>query len=163
MYMSFSPPVKIFFISIFWGFLLGILWDLNRVIKKSLKIKNKKNINFFLDVVFSVLAAVLTLTFFFVFTYSGFRVFVLIGELIGFILYFCTITKFIFFILNFLIKYILKVFIKIFNFFSILTFKIIKITTKLKIKYTLKKNKKTTCFSPKHRCIIKKLKKYMKN
>lgn len=170
--MSFSPPVKIFFVSIFWGFLLGILWDLNRAIKKNIKFKNKnvKSLNFVLDVIFSVLAVILTLTFFFMFTYSGFRAFVLIGELIGFILYFCTITKFVFVILNFLVKNIFKIFKNIFEFFKNLTSKLTKIANKIKIKYTAKKNKKigkknkkTSCFSSMNRCIMKKLQKYTKN
>ena len=173
--MSFSPSIKVFLISILWGFLLATFWDLNRVIKKNLNFKKIKNLNFILDIVFSALAVILTLTFFFIFTYGGFRAFVLAGELIGFVIYFCTITKFVFSVLDFLFKHIFKIFEKIFKLFKNLTFKIIKKINEFKIKFAIKKDKKikknkkdkkikkTACFSSINECIIKKLQKYMKD
>ncbi len=130
--MSFSPPVQLFFISIIFGAVVGVFWDLNRVLKKNISHKeNYRKITFVLDVCFCVFATIVTMNFFFNFTYSGFRGFVLVGELIGLLIYFCTITKHISFFLRIIIGFVLKIFLTIFSFFGNLVSKIIINITKL--------------------------------
>ena len=169
MYMGFAPPVQTFFISILFGMAIGVLWDVNRVLKNIFKYKSIfKKIIFILDVVFCVAVCVLTICFFFVFTYSGFRFFVLVGEFIGVILYFCTITKFLYYILKIIIENIIKFFTLIYS----LTKKIVNITIK-NLKFIIsvfrkknknKKNKKKiTCFYSVNKYIMKKIEKFIKD
>lgn len=108
MYMGFSPPTIIFFFSILLGALVGLIWDINRILKNNVK-SNRKKFMFFLDILFCVVTSILTISFFFIYTYSGFRLFVLIGMLIGFILFYCTIEQPIYFVLNIVFKFIFKI------------------------------------------------------
>lgn len=114
MFMSVSPPTIIFFLSILLGILWGIFWDVNRVLKKLISSKNKKFI-FVLDVIFSIVACVLTIIFFYCFTYAGFRLFILVGAFLGFILYYCTIQKPVFYALHIVVGIIVKIVFKILN------------------------------------------------
>ena len=131
MYMSVSPPTIIFFLAILLGFFWGIFWDINRVLKKLITSKNKKFV-FVLDVVFSVVACILTITFFYFFTYSGFRLFVLVGALLGFIIYYCTIQKPVFYALHIIIGFIIKIIFKILLFAQKIANKIKSISEFLK-------------------------------
>ena len=177
MYMSFSPPTIIFFLSILLGSVLGLIWDLNRVLKNNVH-KNKKKFAFFLDILFCITAAVSTICFFYFYTYSGFRFFILIGLLIGFVLFYCTIEKAVYFILNLIFEFIFKIlrFLKkiIESIADILENIIIKIKNtfyhKIYIKICLKikkiKNKKKSYKNSSDeyliKNILKKLNKYIK-
>ena len=167
--MAFSPPVQLFLLSILCGVILGIFWDVTRILKQ--KIKHYKSvIIFILDAVFCVTACVLTLIFFFLFTYGGFRGFVLIGELIGFMLYYATIERFMFSTLEVVIKLIINVLNIIFktpNFIAdairkILKMKMFKFFLEKRVKKSNKydnkkvKSKKKSCFFRLYKCIIKK-------
>ncbi len=169
MYMAFSPPVQLFFISILCGAILGIFWDVTRILKQNAT-SYKSVIVFILDAVFCVTACVLTLVFFFMFTYGGFRGFILAGELIGFVLYYATIEKFIFSVLKVVIEFvanILNIIFKIPNFIADTIVKILK--TKM-FQFLFKKqswksnkndnkkikNKKKSCFFKLYKCIIEK-------
>ena len=110
MYMSFSPSVITFLISVLFGMFFGLIWNINLVIKKNSLTKPSKNLVIFLDIIFCIIVSILTISFFFKYTYSGFRIFVLIGELIGFAIYFCTIEKFLTIIINFIVKLIFGVY-----------------------------------------------------
>ena len=170
MYMGFSPPVQTFFISILFGMVIGVLWDIDRVFKDKFKYKN-----IFKKIIFCIAVCILTICFFFVFTYAGFRVFVLFGEFIGVILYFCTITKFFY--------HILKIIFEVVGWFFLLIYKITKkfvnitvknikfivvfFNTKIKKNKKNKKNKnnknkeKTTCFYDVNKYIMKKIEKFI--
>lgn len=110
MYMSFSPSVITFLISVLFGMIFGLIWNINLVIKKNSLKKPSKNLVIFLDIIFCIIVSILTISFFFKYTYSGFRIFVLIGELIGFTLYFCTIEKILTIIINFTVKLIFSLY-----------------------------------------------------
>ncbi len=114
MFMSVSPPTVIFFLSILLGFFLGVFWDINRVLKKLITTKKKRFV-FGLDVIFSVVACILTIIFFYCFTYAGFRFFVLIGAFLGFVIYYCTVQKPVFYVLHIIIGFIVKTIFKILN------------------------------------------------
>lgn len=139
MYMSVSPPTTIFFLSMLLGVCFGIFWDVNRVLKKLIKSSTKKFV-FSLDIIFSVIVCILTITFFYFFTYAGFRLFVLIGALLGFILYYCTIEKPIYYILHIIIGFIIKIIFKILNFAKIIGNKL-KFILEFIVKYFKNKTK----------------------
>ena len=88
--MAFSPPVVVFFISNIFGVFLAIVWDCFRLIRKRVNKKARKLL-IALDVMFFLFAIVATLIFFFIYTFSGFRIFVIVGEILGAILYYATI------------------------------------------------------------------------
>ncbi len=171
MYMSFSPPVKIFLLSLVFGAFFGVFWDILKIIKKNIKCKNNK-ITFVIDIIFSTIIAIFTLVFFFMFTYSGFRFFVIIGESLGLLLYFNSISNFVLKLIKPLIQCVIKiiifiikvmhnitnVIIKIIN--TIINI-IIKIITPIFIKIS-KIFKKITCFYSQDKCIMKKLFKFIK-
>ena len=119
MYMSFSPSIKTFLISIFFGIIFGLIWNIILIIKKNLHEKPNKTLIIIFDIIFWIIVSVLTIGFFFNYTFSGFRLFILIGELIGFSIYFCTIEKFLSSIINVVVKFILSIYYKIIKKFSI--------------------------------------------
>lgn len=106
MFMAFSPPVQLFLLSILWGGALGVLWDIFRILR--LGFGKNKIIVIIEDIVYAILFAVFTLLFFYFFTSGYFRFFVIIGELLGFLLYYMTIGKIVYIVFKFLIKWIKK-------------------------------------------------------
>lgn len=166
MYMSFSPPLKVFLFSILVGGFFGIIWDINRV----LKTKNKnKRMTFILDISFFIISCISTLIFFYIFTYAGFRGFIVVGEILGFILYICTIEKPIYKALLIIIKFLYKIFSTVFKIIKKFVLFIYKILSKIfkiifkPFKKIFKKIKKNTCFYRSNKCIIKKLINFIKN
>ncbi len=137
LYMAFAPPVTVFFISIAFGSIFGIIWDCFRIIRN--KINNFKKIVFCLDIAYFVIISLLTILFFFKFTSGGVRLFVIIGEILGFIIYYISIEKIIFKILNLVLGSILNIFLAIFKFIRNIFLKLILISEKNCIKLYNKK------------------------
>ncbi len=168
MFMSISPPTIIFFFSILLGFFWGIFWDINRVLKKLITYKNKKFV-FVLDVVFSIVACILTIFFFYSFTYAGFRLFVLFGAFLGFIIYYCTIQKPVFYALHIFVGFIVKIIFKILKIAEFIGDKIKLILESLikNLYIKIKKSKKikingTNREDQMQKYIMKKIKKFIK-
>lgn len=107
MYMAFSPPSKIFLMSIFLGFSFGALWDIFRILR--LSIPSGKIFIFIQDVVYCLIICLSTLIFFYFFTFGGFRLFVFIGEFFGFIIYYFTIGHIVFYIFKIIIHFLHKI------------------------------------------------------
>lgn len=107
MYMSFSPPSKIFLISILLGLSFGALWDIFRILR--LSIPSGKIFIFIQDVIYCLIICLSTLIFFYFFTFGGFRFFVLIGEFFGFIIYYFTIGHIVFNIFKIIIHFLHKI------------------------------------------------------
>lgn len=117
----------LFAIFIINGILIGILFDIFRILRKSFKTIDI--VTYIQDVVFWILTGILTL--FFIFTYNNgeIRLYVFLGIILGILLYMLTISKYIIkfsviiitFIKNIIGKFI-KIIIYPFNFI----FKIIK-------------------------------------
>ena len=165
MYMAIAPSVQTFMLSILFGTALGIVWDIIKIIKKNIKSKNNK-IFIFLDFAFFALACVFSITFFFLFTYGGFRIFVLAGEILGFIIYNLLITKFSYIIINLIVGFIIKILYNIFRLIRFIINKIIKFIIIIKLKiynnFKKRKNKKKTCFYKVSKCIIKRASNFIK-
>lgn len=106
MYMVVSPPAVVFGISLLWGAGLGMLWDLFRIFR--LSFPTGKTVAFIEDVVYAILASFATLLFFYLFTSGGFRLFVFIGELLGFVVYYFTIGRLVYQIFIVVIRLIKK-------------------------------------------------------
>lgn len=107
MYMAFSPPSKIFLMSILLGLGFGALWDIFRILR--LGIPSGKIIIFIQDVVYCLVVCLSTLIFFYFFTFGGFRFFVFIGEFFGFIIYYFTIGHIVFNIFKIIIHFLHKI------------------------------------------------------
>lgn len=107
MYMAFSPPSKIFLMSIFLGFSFGALWDIFRILR--LSIPSGKIFIFIQDVIYCLIICLSTLIFFYFFTFGGFRLFVFIGEFFGFIIYYFTIGHIVFNIFKIIIHFLHKI------------------------------------------------------
>ena len=106
LYMSFAPSVTTFFLSIFYGAILGVFWIIFKILRKNLS-NLFENLSFILDVSYCIIVSIVTLCFFFFFTYGGFRIFVIIGELLGFILFKISIERPTYIVFDFLIKIII--------------------------------------------------------
>lgn len=76
----------IFFYSLGLGFLLGIAYDIVRIIK--LSISQKKKTVFLQDIIYAVFVALTTLLFLLATTNGELRFYALFGELIGFLVYY---------------------------------------------------------------------------
>lgn len=126
MYMSFSPSVKIFLLSILFGLIFGLFWNVILIIKKNLFKKPSKKLIVVFDLIFCITFSISTVGFFFNYTYSGFRIFVVFGELVGFIFYFYIFEKLLTPIITIIVKSILNIYYKI---FKKLLLRIIKILT----------------------------------
>ena len=85
MHMSFSPSVVVFFMSLGLGAIFGALWDIFRILR--LGIPLGRMFIFLQDIIYFAIICILTLIFFYFFTFGGFRLFVLLGEFLGFLIY----------------------------------------------------------------------------
>lgn len=121
--MSFSPSVLTFFISVALGLILGAIWDCFRIFRK--KIGDLKSLVFILDVLYFIIVSILTISFFFFFTYGGFRAFTIVGELLGFILFYSMFEKSTFPLIYLITSIIFKLIYLIYKFFK---FSFMKIT-----------------------------------
>lgn len=121
LYMAFAPSAVTFFISVMVGVALGAIWDCFRVVRK--KIGDLKKLVFILDLTYFILVSICTMCFFFFFTYGGFRAFALIGELLGFILFYSTFEKPVFPLIYFFVSIAFKI---TYFFYKIIKFSFLK-------------------------------------
>ena len=131
--MSFAPSVSIFFLSVLFGAIFEVLWVAFKIIRTELN-NSLKNLTFILDVIYFVLISIFTICFFFFFTSGGFRIFVIIGEILGFILLKTSIEKQLNFILSFFIKIVISLSKFIFKFIRKIFLKITNISEKNLVK-----------------------------
>ena len=94
MHMSFSPPVLVFFMSLGLGVVFGALWDVFRILRLGMPLG--RVFVFLQDIIYFAIICLLTLIFFYFFTFGGFRLFVLLGEFLGFLVYYFTIGRVVF-------------------------------------------------------------------
>lgn len=89
MYMALAPSTLLFFYSILTGAVLGVVYDIFRILRISFP--PKKIAIIVQDVIFALICIITTLMFLQFFTNGALRFFVLIGEFLGFLLYYLTI------------------------------------------------------------------------
>lgn len=89
MYMALAPSTLLFFYSILTGAVLGVVYDIFRILR--IACPPKKIAIIVQDVIFALICIITTLMFFQFFTNGALRFFVLIGEFLGFLLYYLTI------------------------------------------------------------------------
>lgn len=160
MYLALAPPVYIFFVSILFGMGFAALWDLVRIVKQKIKTNARKAV-FVLDIIFFVVACTLNLVFFFIFTSGEFRVFILIGYLLGFVFYHVTICHIVYRILQFIIDFIFLVSKKTLDVVKVIVHFFEKwLTLVLK---NIRKNKKKSCFYRFNKYIMGKVSKFKGN
>ena len=81
--------VQIFLASSVFGVLLGLVYTIFWILKRT--ISASKIQDFMYDFVYLVVCAFLTFTFIFTFNYGEIRLYILAGELLGFIVYYITV------------------------------------------------------------------------
>ncbi len=89
MYMALAPSTLLFFYSILTGAVLGVVYDIFRILR--IACPPKKIAIIVQDVIFALICIITTLMFLQFFTNGALRFFVLIGEFLGFLLYYLTI------------------------------------------------------------------------
>lgn len=104
----------IFAIFVLNGLLIGTLFDIFRILRKSFKTPDF--ITYIEDVIFWILTGILTLYFVFIYNNGEIRLYIFLGIAIGILLYMLTIS-------NYIIKYA----VKIITFLKIVISKIIKV------------------------------------
>lgn len=89
MYMALAPSTLLFFYSILAGAVLGVIYDVFRILHIACPPKRIGIIA--QDITFALICIIVTLVFLQFFTNGALRFFVLVGEFIGFLLYYLTI------------------------------------------------------------------------
>ncbi len=130
-------------VSIMGGMLLGLIWDIYRLIRHYF---NFKSIGTFIgDIAYWVVSVYFSIQLINDISYGNLRFFLLIGFLSGALLYFITISNYILKAFIFVIDTILKVIKKIINLlvfpFNFVKHKIKAFTHPIKIKIEIRKNK----------------------
>lgn len=140
--ISVSNQSVIFLQSCLLGGIIGVLYDIFRILR--LAFKTNKYIILVQDLIFFIIAAIITFVFLLINGDGQIRIFIIIGEILGFTIYFLTLgvvviksSKFIIniikSILMFIYKLLIRPFVKIFCFiFSKFRFIFEKITIKSK-------------------------------
>lgn len=130
-------------VSIMGGMLLGLVWDIYRLIRHYFKFKSLGT--FIGDIAYWVVSVYFSIQLINDISYGNLRFFLLIGFLSGALLYFITISNYILKAFIFVIDTILKVIKKIINLlvfpFNFVKRKIKAITHPIKIKIEIRKNK----------------------
>lgn len=153
--ISLANQTSVFLFSCALGFGLGLLYDVFRITRAA--INPGRIFIFFQDAIYWILCAIITFLFMLTVNSGEIRGFVLVGELAGGILYYCTLgylimksTKAIIKAIKSVLRFIFKTFIrpllrlfrKIYRVFSKKVGKVVKKSkkTKANIKYSLKRN-----------------------
>lgn len=89
MYMALAPSTLLFFYSIIAGAFLGVVYDVFRIIR--IACPPKKIGIIVQDITFALICIIVTLMFLQFFTNGALRFFILVGEFVGFLLYYLTI------------------------------------------------------------------------
>lgn len=104
----------LFIMFILNGILIGVLFDIFRILRKSFKTSDF--ITYIEDITFWILAGTLTLYFIFSLNNGEIRLYILIGIILGIIIYMLTISK-----------YIVKFSVEVINFLKNIILKVIRI------------------------------------
>ncbi len=138
-----SQQTLIFLQSCLLGFFLGILYDFFRILRMA--IKSNGIIVFIEDFLFFILAAIITFSFMISNTHGQMRIFVIIGELLGAIIYYFTLGKLVIKIADKILTFIKKIIIFIFKLIILPIIKIIiklnKLLFKIILKFKIKRKK----------------------
>ncbi len=94
-----NEQVSVFLYSVGFGFFIGLLYDLIRLVR--FKIIKKSSFVFLQDIVFFAVLAPITFCFLLAVNYGRFRFYVLLALLSGFVCYYLTLSRF---LLNLIIK-----------------------------------------------------------
>lgn len=154
----------LFLIFVLNGFIIGLLFDFFRILRKSFKTADI--LTYCQDILFWILTGLLTLYFIFVFNNGEIRIYIFLGILIGIILYMLLLSKYIIlinvYILNKIkmcIKLILKIIVIpfkfIFNIFKKIFLKPISFIF-INIKKDIKKISKKMTLKNKNNVILEK-------
>lgn len=137
--ISVSEQVMIFLYAAALGGVLSAIYDVFRIIR--IAFDGRITAVFVEDILFSIIALVLTFIFVVAFNNGELRFFVLIGEFVGFIIYYFTIGKLTMFASKAIIS-VVKKFLKLLSMPFVRLFRFIKQKTALKNKKTPKKHLK---------------------
>ncbi len=140
-----SAQTEIFLLSLGFGFLLGILYDIFRTLR--LVISRSPSFTVFMDILYFVLCAFLIFCFNLVIDSGKIRLYVLLGDLLGWMIYYFSFGEISIRISNMSVLLVRKVFRVIFKPFS-------KLKSRIK-----RKNRKFVVFSKK---ILRKFNKKLK-
>ena len=121
----------IFLAFTFNGVIIGFIFDLFRVHRKTFKISDI--ITYIEDFIYWIITGIITVYFMFRFSDGELRAYTFIGIIIGAILYFLTISQYIMKVFIFIIEKIKIIFSKIFRIFIFLFKNLQKFTKKIKI------------------------------
>ena len=110
-FFSSGQQFFLFIFSCFLGLPLGVFYDLFRVLR--ITFPHKKTVVVLEDILFFIVYGIFIMCFTVIFARSEFRFFYCLGNLIGFILYYVTIGKFIIKVLKWIILHIKGVIKKI--------------------------------------------------
>lgn len=87
--LNMGEQTKIFALSLGFGFLIGIFYDVLRLFR--LLCSNSKKVFMVFDLLYTLAAAIATFLFLLTVTGGSVRAYVLLGELLGFLIYFVTL------------------------------------------------------------------------
>lgn len=122
MIVSITDQIYIFYTLIILGMLLCILFDFLRALKKVLF--RKKVWSYVFDIIFWIIASIVTFIHIKSRNYGILRAYILYGEIFGFIIYKKVIKNTIFFLFVRFFNFILKLFVPIVNMFDFISKKI---------------------------------------
>jgi len=117
-YFSFSEHTQLFFFSCLLGVMLGIIYDFFRAFR--IIIPHNSILVMIEDIAFSVIYIILIISFTSAFARGEFRVFYIFGNILGFILYFCSVGRIALMIIKKIVSLIKSVLLFIFKPFSLL-------------------------------------------
>ncbi len=106
----FVEDISIFYLTLYGGIVIGLLFDLYRVLRSNFKIVKK--ISFLFDAIFWLLITIVIFTTINLLERFDLRYYHFVALFLGFILYYNTISKYIFTVLNKLISFITSLFKK---------------------------------------------------
>lgn len=106
----FIEDINIFYLTLYGGIVIGILFDLYRVLRKNFKMVRK--ISFIFDVIFWILITCVIFTTINLLEKFELRYYHFVALFLGFILYYNTISKYIFIVFNKIISFITSLFKK---------------------------------------------------
>ena len=108
---------QMFLFSCGYGFLLGLLYEVFRILRMAF-LKSSLMV-FCQDVLYFLLCGILTFLFCLIMNYGEIRGYILIGEILGWIIYYFSIGKILFRANNKIINYLYKIIYFVFNALSV--------------------------------------------
>ncbi len=111
-----NNQLYIFLIYIASGMLIGIIFDIFRVLRKSIKTSNL--ITYIEDTIFWIIVGLFLIWEIFTISYGELRSYIFIGLLIGFVIYMLSVSKYFIKINVKIMSYVKKIILKILNIFK---------------------------------------------